>query len=106
MKTPDTSKPVSSAPKQRKFKLTPRQRRLCEEFATGRKLWREDVDRIAGASNGPNVMSQLKRKGLKWQCDHIKKIDCDGEPCEPGLYSIVGSGWETLRAWGFEVKYG
>lgn len=101
MKTPDTSKPVSSAPKQRDFKLTHRQRRLCEAFATGRKLWREEVDRISGASNGPEVMRQLKEKGLAWQCDRIKKIDRDGSPCEPGIYSIVGSGWETLQTWGF-----
>ena len=46
-------------------------------------------------------MRQLKDKGLAWQCDRIKKIDRDGNPCEPGIYSIVGSGWETLQTWGF-----
>jgi hypothetical protein len=101
MKTPDNSKPLPRAPKQHDFKLTHRQRGLCEAFATGRKLWREEVDRIAGASNGPEVMRQLKGKGLAWQCDRIKKIDRDGNPCEPGIYSIVGSGWETLQTWGF-----
>lgn len=101
MTTPDNSKPLPSAPSKRNFKLSHRQHRLCQVFATGRKLWREDVDRIAGASNGPEVMRQLRRKGLAWQCDRIQKTDRDGNTCEPGLYSIVGSGWETLQAWGF-----
>jgi hypothetical protein len=101
MKTPDPTKAESSAPNKRNFKLTPRQARVCEAFAKCCKLWREDVDRIAGSSNGPEVMRQLKKKGLLWQCDRIKKIDRDGNPCEPGIYSIVGSGWETLKTWGF-----
>ena len=101
MKTPDTTKAESSAPNKRNFKLTARQSRLCEAFAKRSKLWREEVDRIAGASNGPEIMLQLKGKGLAWQCDRIKKVDRDGNPCEPGIYFIVGNGWETLRAWGY-----
>ncbi len=101
MKTPDPTKAESSAPSKRNFKLTPRQARVCEAFAKRCKLWREEVDRIAGASNGPEVMRQLKKKGLTWQCDRVKKIDRDGNPCEPGIYSIVGDGWETLNTWGF-----
>jgi hypothetical protein len=101
MKTPDTNESVPSAPNKRNFKLSHRQSRVCQVLATGRKLWREEVDRIAGASNGPELMRQLRRKGLEWQCDRIKKTDRDGNKCKPGLYSIVGSGWETLQVWGF-----
>ena len=82
-------------------KLTPRQSRVCESLAQHRKLWREDVDRIAGASNGPEVMSQLRDKGLEWTCERIKKIDRDGQPCAPGMYSIDGVGRNTLARWGF-----
>ena len=102
MKTPDTTMTAeSSAPNKRNFKLTPRQTRVCAAFATGRTLWREEVDSIAGASNGPEIMRQLSGKGLAWQCDRIPKVDRDGNPCEPGIYFIVGNGWETLQAWGF-----
>jgi len=100
MKTPQPPKGNQSAPNKRNFKLTERQHRTCEAFAMRGKLWREDVDRIAGASNGPEIMRQLKAKGLTW-CDRIRVIDRDGHPCEPGIYSIVGSGWDTLRKWGF-----
>lgn len=107
MKTPLPSKENHSenhsATRKRKFKLTERQRRTCQALLRCEALWREDVDRIAGASNGPEVMRQLKNKGLTWQCVRVKKIDQDGKPCEPGLYSLVGNGRDTLLAWGIEL---
>lgn len=81
-------------------KLTPRQTRVCEALAKRGKLWREEVDSIAGASNGPEIMRQLKEKGLIWQCDQFEKKDRDGKACRPGLYSIADKGRETLQAWG------
>jgi hypothetical protein len=81
--------------------LTPRQFRVCEALAHRRKLWREDVDKIAGASNGPEVMRQLRDKGLEWKCERVPKIDRDGKRCEPGLYSIDDAGRETLTRWGY-----
>jgi hypothetical protein len=82
-------------------RLTPRQFRVCKALAQRRKLWREEIDSIAGASNGPEIMSQLKKKALEWTCERIKKIDRDGNQCEPGLYSIDDAGLETLARWGF-----
>jgi hypothetical protein len=101
--TNTTSEEVSSTQIKSEFKLTARQQRVCSALAKFGKLWREEVDRIAGASNGPEVMHQLKRKGLEWECDRIKGVDRDGNACEPGLYSIVGGGRETLHAWGFTI---
>lgn len=103
MKTPQPSKENQSAPSKRKFKLTERQRRVCLAMLRCKALWREEIDRIAGASNGPEVMRQLKNKGLAWQCVRVKKIDRDGKPCEPGIYSLVGNGYDTLLAWGIEL---
>lgn len=82
-------------------KLTPRQHRVCKALAQLGKLWREDVDSIAGASNGPEIMRQLRVKGLDWSCERVLKIDRDGKPCEPGLYSIDDVGRETLSRWGY-----
>ena len=81
-------------------RLTPRQFRVCTELAK-RKLFREEVDAVSGASNGPEIMRQLAGKGVGWTCERVAKIDRDGRPCEPGLYSVTAAGRETLKAWGF-----
>lgn len=81
-------------------RLTPRQFRVCQALMERLKLWREEVDCIAGASNGPEIMRQLKAKGLEWKCERVPKIDRDGKPCEPGLYSIDDAGRATLMRWG------
>jgi hypothetical protein len=81
-------------------KLTPRQFRVCKALAQLGKLWREEVDSLAGASNGPEVMRQLRIKGLEWKCERVLKIDRYGRPCEPGLYSVESAGRETLNRWG------
>ncbi|MBC7435072.1 MAG: hypothetical protein H7332_03265 [Bdellovibrionales bacterium] len=82
-------------------KLTPKQIRVCQAFMRMKPIWREQVDQISGASNGPEIMSQLKRKGLQWTCAKQRKIDRDGNPCEPGLYTVTPEGIATLRRWGF-----
>jgi hypothetical protein len=81
--------------------LTPRQLRVCQALRQRLKLWREEVDSIAGASNGPEIMRQLRLKGLEWKCERIPKLDRDGKPCEPGLYSIDDAGRATLLRWGY-----
>lgn len=61
MKTPDNSKPLPSARKQRNFKLTQRQSRLCEAFATGRKLWREEVGRLIDRTSTQTMRESFGR---------------------------------------------
>lgn len=57
-------------------------------------VMREQIDRVAGASNGPEVVSQLRKLGLQVRCQRLNKIDRDGLPCEPGLYSLEESSVE------------
>lgn len=91
----------SSAPNSAKstagYQLTARQRRLLDALLTRPSLFREEVDRITGASNGPQVVAELRHR---WSVDihmeRVDRIDRDGRPCKPGEYSITDAG--RLRA--------
>ncbi len=69
---------------------------------------REDVDSIAGASNGPELIAELRRRGLDSDkhlpCDRIRFIDRDGRPCNPGIYSLTEAGKRLIRDWQLRAK--
>lgn len=76
-------------------KLTPRQARLLEALKAREWLWREEVDRICGASNGPEIVAQLRAKltgydGL--EMIRVESTDRDGQACRPGRYSLNAVG--------------
>ena len=103
MKTPDTTKAVSSAPNRPKFTGTdnPRHLRVIEALLQ-RPRRREDVDNIAGCSNGPELIAELRRRGLgdeHLRCDRIRFIDRDGYPCRPGVYSLTEQGRRAIYTW-------
>jgi hypothetical protein len=82
----------SSAPR------SPRLTRVLRALlATSGWLSREAVDRIAGASNGPQVILSLRqgyvgRDGI--ETGYQTAIDRDGKPCRPGRYRITAKGRE------------
>lgn len=49
---------------------------------------REALDRIAGASNSPDIVFRLRNRGLEIHCERIKTLDRDGKICRPGKYSL------------------
>ena len=103
MKTPDTTKAVSSAPNRPKFTGTdnPRHLRVIEALLQ-RPRRREDVDNIAGCSNGPELIAELRRRGLgdeHLRCDRIRFIDRDGYACRPGIYSLTERGRRAIYTW-------
>lgn len=57
--------------------------------ALRRSLPREQVDREAGCSNGPELIAELRRRGLEFPCVRIEAIDRDGKPCKPGVYNLT-----------------
>lgn len=67
--------------------LTPRQQRTIEALRL-KPRWREEIDRIAGASNGPQVISELRKMGFVIRCIRVDSIDRDGKPCRPGRYYL------------------
>lgn len=77
--------------------LNPRQQRLLQRLLQG-PASREDVDRIAGASNGSSVVSGLRTRGLVIPCKRSKSRDSDGGVCWPGAYSLSIADKKIVRA--------
>jgi hypothetical protein len=63
----------------------PRQLRVLHALLRG-PLTREQLDRVAGASNGPEVVAQLRRGGLTLPCRREPVFDRDGQPIKRGVY--------------------
>lgn len=92
MKNARPSKAESSAPttgaRKSTGRLTPRQRRALFALRNGPVI-REALDRIAGASNGPNIIMELRRMGLVIECERLHCLDRDGRTCRPGRYTLA-----------------
>lgn len=65
----------------------PRHLRVIVALET-RARKREEIDRIAGASNGPELIAELRRRGLDIPCDRVPAIDRDGKLTRPGVYHL------------------
>jgi hypothetical protein len=82
--------------------FTPRQRRVLEALLENVGwITRESVDRIAGASNGPQIILELRRKvtghdGIEMQ--KAESRDRDGKNCQPGRYRLTSLGRERALA--------
>lgn len=83
----------------------PRHLRAIQALTAG-PVMREQLDRIAGASNGPELVSELRRLGLCVPCERVKRRDRDGRPCRPGRYSLSPADREKLRRWRTESMQG
>ena len=90
----------TSAPSKRKFAGTdnPRHLRVLRALQT-RPRPREDIDRISGASNGPELMAELRRRGLEVPCRRTPCIDKDGFEVLRGIYYLTAGDKALIRAW-------
>ena len=99
-KTPDTTNAVSSAPTKRKFTGTDNPRHLRAITALLRRpISRQELDSVAGASNSPELVAELRRRGLDGPCERIRFMDRDGCPCRPGVYSFTTSDRRKFYRW-------
>lgn len=93
MKKRPTDKSQSSAHEPRKFTaihFSPRELRVLKHLMASRSAMREVVDRVAGSSNGPDVVARVRRKlNIEIPCDRVPATDRDGKPCKPGRYSLT-----------------
>ena len=100
MKTPDTTNAESSAPKQRQFTGTDNPRHLrAIAVLLRRPMPRESLDRESGASNSPELVAELRRRGLTVPCERIRFVDRDGCTCRPGVYSFTLSDRRKTYTW-------
>ncbi len=107
MKAPDPTTAESSALDTRKFTGTdnPRHLRVIPALMA-RPRRREDVDAIAGCSNGPDLIAALRGMGLEVPCKRIKFLDRDGNICRPGIYSFTEKDRRKVWAWQARVRKG
>lgn len=87
-------------PKAPKFQGTdnPRHLRVIQALMT-RPLPREHLDRVAGASNGPELVAELRRRGLEVPCTRTKKKDRDLFDCWPGVYHFTEQDRRRVNRW-------
>ena len=64
-----------------------------------RPMPRESLDREAGCANGPDLIAELRRRGLAIPCERIHFIDRDGKDCRPGVYSLTSSDRNKIYRW-------
>jgi hypothetical protein len=60
---------------------------------------REQVDREAGASNGPALVGDLRALGLELPCTRIPVIDRDGREVKRGVYSLTARDRRGVHGW-------
>ncbi|MBO1006321.1 hypothetical protein IPV27_01455 [Acidovorax sp. SD340] len=110
MKTPRSTKAEQSARSKREFTGTDNPRHLrAIAVLLRRPVPREQIDSIAGCSNGPDLIADLRRRGLgddHLPCERIKFIDRDGNLCRPGVYSLTEKGRRMVYAWMAKRKQG
>ena len=60
---------------------------------------RKHLDRAAGCSNSPELIAELRRRGLVIPCERIEYIDRDGKLTYPGIYHLNVSDRRKLNSW-------
>lgn len=79
--------------------MTPRQKRVEKAlYEVNDWISREDIDGIAGASNGPEVIRQLRvRLGYDAiEMQRVSVLDCDGLSVQAGRYRLTPIGRQRL----------
>ena len=64
-----------------------------------RPMPREHLDREAGASNGPDLVAELRSRGLSLPCDRAPVIDRDGREVQRGVYRLTTTDRRKLHQW-------
>jgi hypothetical protein len=106
MKTPALPEGRTSAPEHGDSSSTasflgtdnPRHLRVLQAVSV-RPIPREQLDSVAGCSNGPELVAELRRRGLDMPCTRTKKKDRDLFDCWPGVYHLTPKDRLKLNAW-------
>lgn len=84
----------------RRFQGTENPRHLrAIQTLLARPASRETLDRVAGCSNSPELIAELRRRGLEAPCERIRFIDRDGKICRPGVYSLTACDRSRIYRW-------
>lgn len=64
-----------------------------------RPVKREELDKVAGCSNGPELVAELRRRGLEIPCTRVLCLDRDGRECRPGIYHLTDKDRRIIAKW-------
>ena len=76
----------------------PRHLRAIHALLT-RPMPREHLDRAAGCSNAPELVAELRRRGLEVPCERVSDTDRDGLPIKRGVYYFTEHDRRTINRW-------
>lgn len=74
-------------------------RALRALLASPAGLAREELDRVAGCSNGPALIADLRAKGLEVPCFMRAVHDRDGKEVEAGVYVLTERDRNKVGRW-------
>lgn len=98
-----TAEPVEHSTSLVAFRGTDNQRYLrALQALLIRPLPREHVDKVAGCSNGPDLIANLRDLGLGKSgllCTMVPDLDRDGSAIKRGVYSLSEAGRRAVHAW-------
>lgn len=64
-----------------------------------RARFRNDLQTITGASNTPELVAELRRRGLETPCEKVPVLDRDGVVTRPGIYSFNAPDRRKVNSW-------
>ena len=64
-----------------------------------RPMPREQLDREAGASNGPDLVADLRLRGLDLPCNRVPCLDRDGREVRRGIYHFTQRDRIRIARW-------
>ncbi len=99
MKNAPDRKAIDSDLEQRQFYTD--NPRHCRALALllQRPAKREEIDSRAGCSNAPELVAELRRRGLEVPCERVPALDRDGRLCRPGVYHLTASDRRKVARW-------
>lgn len=100
MKTPAATKVTTSAPTKRKFAGTDNPSHLrVIAVLLHRPISEVELESVAGASDGHELVEDLRRLGLDAPCERISFPGPDGETCCPFAYSFSTRDHRLISTW-------
>lgn len=78
--------------------LCPRQARALAALMRDHQS-RKDLDKIAGVTNSPALVAQLRRRGLEIPCTMVATHDRDWRPCKYGVYHLTQADRKAIARW-------
>lgn len=64
-----------------------------------RARFKNDLQAITGASNTPELVAELRRRGLETPCEKVPVLDRDGLVTHPGIYSFNAHDRRKVNSW-------